>query len=196
MQEIKVTRQELFPTTIWSFDLGHLREFFPGWLELIHNWRVAEPTPAGRTNRSGWNTDSRVMQMPFFAPLEQAARAAFTHAFEDMKLSAQLRFQLEGWINLLDHGGYNLPHLHPNRLLSGCFYLQVPEGSAPLAFHDPRPAVGLTAMPGLGANCGGVATTPPFAGQLLIFPHWLQHQVDGHAVAAPRISIGINALPA
>ncbi|MFA9218206.1 MAG: TIGR02466 family protein [Sphingomonadaceae bacterium] len=196
MPEIKVTRQELFPTTVWSFDLSHLQEFFPGWLELISNWRAAAPAPAGRPHRGGGDSATRVMQMPFFAPLELAARAAFAHAFEEMRLSAPLRFRLEGWVNLLEQGGYNLPHQHPNRLLSACFYLQVPAGAAPLAFHDPRPAIALTAMPGQGANCGGISTTAPFAGQLLVFPHWLQHQVDGHVPAVPRISIGINALPA
>jgi len=197
MPEVKVSRQELFPTTLWSFDLSFLQEYFPGWLELIQSWRAAEPTPAGRSNRQGWNSDARVMQMALFAPLEQAARAAFAHAFEEMKLTAPLRFQLEGWINLLDQGGYNLAHFHPNRLLSGCFYLQVPQGSAPIGFCDPRPAIMMASMPGTGANCGtGVLTTEPFAGQLLVFPYWLEHQVDSHAPAAPRISIGINAIAA
>lgn len=191
--EVKVSRQDIFPTTIWSFDLRFLSEFFPGWLELVQDWRQKEPSPAGRSNRQGWNSDTRVMQLALFAPLEQAARAAFTHAFNEMQLSTPVSFRLEGWINVLDPGGYNLPHNHPNRLLSGCFYLQVPEPSAPLTLIDPRPAVGLTAMPGLGPNCGGLAHVAPYAGQLLLFPHWLEHQVEAHQAAMPRISIGINA---
>jgi uncharacterized protein (TIGR02466 family) len=190
--EVKVSRQEIFPTTIWSFDLSFLREYFPAWLELVQDWRQKEPA-AGRSNRQGWNSDLRVMQMALFAPLEQAARAGFNHAFNEMKLTTPVSFRLEGWINALEQGGYNLPHHHPNRLLSGCFYLQVPERSAPLTLIDPRPAVGLTAMPGQGANCGGLAHVPPFAGQLLLFPHWLEHQVDNNQSGASRISVGINA---
>lgn len=196
MPEVKVSRQDIFPTTIWSFDLSFLQEYFPGWLELVHSWRAAEPSAAGRSNRHGWTSEKQVMQMALFAPLEQAARAAFAHAFGDMKLQGQLNFRLEGWVNLLEQGGYNLPHHHANRLLSGCFYLQVPPGSAPLTLRDPRPAIGLTFMPGEGANCGGDANVAPFAGQLLVFPHWLEHLVDGHLAGAPRISIGINALAA
>lgn len=196
MPDIPYARQELFPTSLWSFDLRFLQPSYAAWLAEIEAWRSAEPEPAGRTNRQGWNSAPRLLQLPAFAALEQAARTAFSHAFQEMRLTASLRFQLEGWVNLHLEGGYNLPHIHPNRLLSGCFYLQVPEGSAPLAFRDPRPAVGLTAMPGQGANCGGLVTVQPYAGQLLVFPHWLEHQVEAHQGSLPRVTIGINALVA
>jgi uncharacterized protein (TIGR02466 family) len=196
MPEIKVARTDLFPTTLWSFDLGHLHEMFPAWLALIQRCRAEAPLPAGRSNHLGWNSATHILQLPAFRALEQAAQAAFAHAFEEMALREPLRFRLEGWVNLLEQGAYNAPHLHPNRLLSGCFYLQLPPGSGPLLFRDPRPAVNLTAMPGSGANCGGVSTTVPYVGQLLVFPHWLEHQVDAHGDAQPRIAIGINAVAA
>ncbi|NRR32014.1 hypothetical protein HSX11_17715 [Oxalobacteraceae bacterium] len=194
MPEMKVVREEMFPTTLWSFDLGYLQELFPAWLELIAQWRIDQPEPAGRSLRLGWNSDTRLLQLPVFAALEAAAHTAVSHALAEMALPTALSFRLEGWVNLQERGGYNVPHLHPNRLLSGCFYLQVPPGSQPLTFRDPRPAVALTALGGSGANSGGLRAAPPHAGQLLVFPSWLEHQVDAHQGELPRIAIGINAV--
>ena len=194
MPEIQVARQELFATSIWSFDLGFLQDQFAGWIKLIEEWRASEPEPAGRTNRLGWNSHTRLLDMPAFAALDEAARLAFARAFEEMQLSSALRFKLEAWVNLHDRGGYNTAHLHPNRLLSGSFYLQVPEHSGPLVLRDPRPAVLLAAASGTGANCGGLSTVQPKAGQLLVFPNWLEHFVEPHLNDVPRIAIGINAV--
>ena len=38
-------------------------------------------------------------------------------------------------------------HEHPNTVLSGLIYLQVPEGSSDLRFHDPRFHTKVTNLP-------------------------------------------------
>jgi uncharacterized protein (TIGR02466 family) len=40
------------------------------------------------------------------------------------------------WPNLMGYGSVLLQHSHPNSFLSGVWYLQTPEKTAPLRFHD------------------------------------------------------------
>lgn len=196
MQDIKLQRQDLFPTRVWSFDLDFLRPHYAAWEEAILRWRGDQQQPAGRSNRGGWNSDKSVMAMELFAPLRQAAEQCFGHAFQEMQLRAPLSFMLEGWVNLHDQGGFNTLHVHPNVLLCGSFYLRAPDGAGPLVFRDPRAGVVLSPFDGSGANCVSQTAVQPAEGQLLIFPNWLDHRVEPNEAAQPRISIGINALAA
>lgn len=196
MPEIAVSRQDIFPTTIWSFDLGYLQPYFPLWLDVIRQLRAAQPQPAGRTLRRGWNSDTTLLQQQAFEPLHGAAQTVFGQVLQEMQLPGAIRFRVEGWVNLHEEGGFNMQHMHPNRLLSAAFYLQVPDGSNPVLFHDPRPAVKLGQVAGRGFNGGGLTAAQPALGQMLVFPNWLEHHVEPHPVATPRVAIGMNAVAA
>jgi uncharacterized protein (TIGR02466 family) len=191
---MQVMSQDLFPTRLWVFDIPELQEIHSSWNAHIDDWRNAVSKPAGRSNRMGWNSDKTVFTQEIFAPLHRAANTAFRHAFKEMQLKQELTFRLEGWVNLHDPGGFNTLHVHPNVLLCGCYYLQTPEGAGPIVFRDPRPGVILTAPGGSGVHCGGFAHVQPKAGQLIIFPHWLDHRVEPNEGNAPRVSIAMNAL--
>eukprot|EP00051_Salpingoeca_urceolata_P018759 m.266296 g.266296 ORF g.266296 m.266296 type:complete len:280 (+) comp19274_c0_seq5:196-1035(+) len=74
-------------------------------------------------------------------------------------------------------------HTHPDNMVSGVYYLQVPEDAGPIVFEDPR---------------GGL---PPFddtevihpkEGDLILFPSWLRHKVEPTPGAEPRISLAFN----
>src|ERR1700761_583327 len=132
---------DLFPTRIWQVPLQALVPHFAAWTDAVQAMRAAEPTPAGRTNRNGWNsTDSAVLQQPVFAELQRAIRVYCVQAFNDMGLGNPA-FELQSWVNIHDRGGFNFQHMHEGALLSGSFYLQVPAGSGSLVFKDPRPGV-------------------------------------------------------
>ncbi|HUL47328.1 MAG TPA: putative 2OG-Fe(II) oxygenase [Steroidobacteraceae bacterium] len=103
--------------------------------------RAADPEPAGRTVRAGWNSkDMAVLERPSFAPLRGAIRAACASALAEMGQEGR-EFELQSWINFHDRGGFNFLHLHEGSLLSGSFYLSVPAGSGDFVFRDPRPGV-------------------------------------------------------
>lgn len=187
---------DLFPTRMWFFDLPELAPHAAQWEALVAEWRRTAPAPAGRSNRVGWNSGKTVFEREAFAPLKRAATAAFAHAFKDMQLRRPMQFSLEGWVNLHDPGGYNMLHLHPNVLMSGTYYLRVPQGSGPITFRDPRPGVIHVPYDGRGVHCKSYSSLQPVAGQLVVFPAWLEHQVETNASDSARISIGINALAA
>lgn len=185
---------DLFPTRLWVFDLPELLPLHAGWIDAIQRWREAQPTAAGRSNRHGWNSDKTVFAQALFAPLRDAANQAFSHAFGQMALHRDLSFGLEAWVNLHDPGGFNTLHLHPNVLLSGCYYLQVPDGAGPLVFRDPRPGPLLVAFQGDGPHCKVSQACSPKPGQLLVFPNWLDHRVEPNDGDMARIAVAMNAL--
>jgi len=194
--KIAVQPTDLFPTRIWSFDLSELSENFAMWQQSLTDWRSREPSAAGRSNRTGWNSDKTVFADPQFSPLLEAAKQAFIHAFREIMQKGEIRFRLEAWANIHDPMGYNVSHVHQNVLLSGCFYLTVPPGAGAIVFRDPRPGVVLSPFDGAGVNTNQAIKIDPKPGALLLFPNWLEHAVETNEAETQRQSIGINAVQA
>ena len=193
---ITIQHIDLFPTRIWLFDLSGLSEHYPIWQSALDQLRRENPTAAGRSNRNGWNSDKIIAANPLFASLVKAANQAFIHALLQTDPNVNYSFKLELWANIHDQGGYNMFHVHQNVLLSGCFYLTVPEGAGGIIFRDPRPGVVLSPYSGQGINANKNITITPKPGLLVVFPNWLEHAVADHEGIMPRVSIAMNALPA
>jgi uncharacterized protein (TIGR02466 family) len=184
---------DLFPTRIWQAQLEALDRYLPQWVEEVLAMRAADPEPAGRTVRSGWNSkDMSVLERPGFAPLRQAIRAACASALAEMGQQGR-EFELQSWINLHDPGGFNFAHLHEGSLLSGSFYLSVPPGSGDFVFRDPRPGVIHGYVKGGVVNGHADIHLRPSAGLLVLFPCWMEHYVETHEGDEPRITIAFNA---
>jgi uncharacterized protein (TIGR02466 family) len=185
---------DLFPTRIWQARLEPLIRDLPRWVDAVLAMRAANPTPAGRTTRQGWNSkEMDVLERPEFAPLRTAIRAACASALGEMG-QGSLPFVLQSWINLHDRGGFNFLHLHEGSLLSGSFYVQVPAGSGDFVFRDPRPGVIHGNVKGGVPNGHGDIHLTPSAGLLVLFPWWMEHYVEPHESDVPRIAIAFNAL--
>ena len=193
---MKSWQHDLFITRLWHFEVDECLSQHDAWQARIAQWRAAQPTPQGRSNRLGWNSDKTVFDDPLFRSLAQVCGQAFSHAFQQMQLREKVRFRLEAWVNLHDPGGFNTLHLHPNSLLSGCYYLFVPPGSGKIIFRDPRPGVTLAPFAGNGVHCQPYHAIEPKAGELYIFPNWLEHQVEVNEATESRVSIAMNAVVA
>lgn len=187
---------ELFPTRIWQARMPNLAPHLQSWIASALAQRAAHPSPAGRTNRSGWNSeDMAVLDQPGLAPLQQAVQAACTSALSEMgEMGLHERFRLQAWINIHDRGGFNFLHVHEGSLLSGSFYLKVPPGSGKLVFRDPRPGVVHGQIKGALPNGYSDVQLMPEAGLLVLFPCWLEHYVEPHEGDEPRIAIAFNAV--
>lgn len=189
-----LTRHALFPTRVWQTRLTEFMPALPRWVGRIEALRAASPEPAGRSNRLGWNSGGgSILDQPDFAPLSAAIAHLCRLALGEMGVPDPA-FKLDSWVNIHDRGGFNFPHMHLGALLSGCVYLQTPEGSGGLRFRDPRPGVVNSFAQGAGANaCSDVElTVEPCA--VVLFPVWLEHYVEPHAGDAPRIAIAFNAV--
>lgn len=81
-------------------------------------------------------------------------------------------------------------HSHANSHLSGVFYLNAPEGSGEFCFIDPSPVIDVIDLS--GGNYTGRFKIKPSTGLLIVFPSWLEHEVEPCLCNEARISAPFN----
>lgn len=194
--------RQLFATPFYDADLGDeaLLE------ELAHSCRsLGADDAAGRRwcreNRyPGYTSYASLNDLtsrdPAFADLARKL-APHVRAFaEAAHLDLNRRLKLDSlWANILKPGGHHSGHIHPLSLVSGTFYVEVPEGAAPLRLEDPR-------LPLMMASAPRRADAPeeershffarPRPGTLFLWESWLRHEVPAGSAKLDRISISFN----
>lgn len=193
--EIQASQYDAFPSPIWTFHFDPLIEKHEEWLALCQALRENDDQPNKYSNRNGWNTHGKGLfrEQKALAPLAKLARAAFQHSLHTISRLERINFALEGWFNVTDPGGYNIRHAHPRVLMSGCYYLKVPEKSGNIVFSDPRPGAVHAPMVMSKPPMMHEVTIAPKEGQMLVFPAWLDHRVEENEASESRVSIAMNA---
>ncbi|GAA4211815.1 TIGR02466 family protein [Sphingomonas endophytica] len=92
------------------------------------------------------------------------------------------------WVNVMKPGGTHSGHLHPHSVVSGTFYVAVPEGSGALKLEDPRLPMLMAAPP----RDGTFVYAEPRDGALFLWESWLRHEVMTSTARAERISVSFN----
>lgn len=109
---------------------------------------------------------------------------------------APARLRLDSiWINLLQPGGAHASHLHPHSVISGTYYVSVPEGASAIRFEDPRLGLMMAApprRPNAPRALQSFVAAEPKAGTVLLWESWLRHEVLPNAAKSARISISFN----
>ena len=136
-------------------------------------------------------------RIPAFKRLEKVLDA---HA---AKFAKALHWDLRGgkpvcdslWVNVLPEGGAHSGHIHTNSVMSGTYYVAVPQGAGPLVFEDPRHAM-MMASPQRKSNAPREQRShiheTPAQGTLLFWESWLRHEVPVNRADGLRISISFN----
>lgn len=97
------------------------------------------------------------------------------------------------WINLMPRGVAHGFHLHPQSLISGTYYVQMPKGASPLKFEDPRLSRMMAAPPRRAEAREGLHLSKPAkAGDVILFESWLRHEVPASRIDALRVSVSFN----
>jgi uncharacterized protein (TIGR02466 family) len=99
------------------------------------------------------------------------------------------------WVNVLDPGGSHSGHIHPHCILSGTYYVRVPDGASSLKFEDPRlPMMMAAPSPREDADeeHRRFVYVAPKAGDLLLWESWLRHEVPPNRAASSRMSVSFN----
>ena len=82
----------------------------------------------------------------------------------------------------------HLQHIHSESAVSGTYYVSAPKGSGALVFTDPR---------GLLPPFGGRHLHQPKAGEVILFPSWLRHEVAPSCDVTennPRVALSFNVV--
>lgn len=202
--DIQASTLMAFPTPIvnhlWP-DAGDLNQQLLSWIGECRQQHAG----LARSNVGGWHSDIDFLSQSDCPAVVSLARRLRAFVFElnrtVMRPDHRDRaddFQLEGWANVLERGEYNSLHCHPNAFWSGVYYVNGnPEVedhpmSGKLELIDPRPGASLTYVDTTALY--GRFLLSPQAGQMLLFPAWLQHLVHPNFSSTPRVSIAFNVL--
>ena len=186
-----------FPTPIYIKDLpnaGQLNQYLE---QQVIKWSQTDPEGKKRTNVNGWHSKTDMNQKEEYNVLTNELFAMQYEIFkkEHLDLKPVLGNM---WANINYPGGYNRPHLHPNSLFSGVYWIKTPIKSGHLMVYDPRPGVHTT-MPNrkegkLPPELWREVHYEPVAGRIIMFPAWLCHEVRPNESNDTRISVSFNFL--
>ena len=99
------------------------------------------------------------------------------------------------WVSVLERGGVHAAHIHPHSVISGTYYVTVPEGAGGLRLEDPRLPMMMAAPPRRADATEALktfVTVAPSAGQVFMWESWLRHEVLPGRTREPRVSISFN----
>lgn len=167
--------------------------------DLSHSIRtLAEDDAAGRRwsrehRYPGYTSYASLNDLPKRDPVIAALSRHLTrHAAAFAKESAfdtPRKLRLDSlWVNLLRGGGQHSGHIHPHSIISGTFYVEVPDRSAAIRFEDPR----LPLMMAAPRRPDTFVTVEPRPGMLLLWESWLRHEVLPAGGKGERLSISFN----
>jgi uncharacterized protein (TIGR02466 family) len=133
---------------------------------------------------------------PAFAELAKLLSRHAMKFADDCAFDLKRKPRLDSlWVNLLKAGGQHSGHVHPNSIISGTFYVEVPKGSGAIRFEDPRLPLMMAAPPrdkGAAEELQSFVSVEPRPGLLLMWESWLRHEVLPGSGRGERLSISFN----
>jgi uncharacterized protein (TIGR02466 family) len=180
-----------FPTIIYAedfkLDTNQLAE-------NIIQWSKEDPGVA-KTNRNAWHSTTDMQNRPEYKPLIDELFKMVNQVFEEEFLTRGAALG-NMWANINPPGGYNQPHVHPNAVFSGVYYVKAPPNSGRLVCQDPRPGI-QTCMPDrkkeqVPKHLWRNVHIEPKENRAIMFNSWLWHSVEPNMSNETRISVSYN----
>ena len=182
----------LFPTTVWSddlnLDLDELRK-------EIYKFSKVNPS-IRRSNVNGYQGHDFHYE-PLIDTIKNIVPRYNNPELGELYIGHKLYASM--WVNINPRGAHNRRHTHADGiiLLSGVYYVTVPKNSGNIIFFDPRP--GLIHSFADSRYYGSQSSNPPQVYQIqpkenmiLLFPCWLEHEVQPNTTNEDRISVSFN----
>ena len=148
-----------------------------------------------KTNVDGWHSETNMHEKSEYKPLVNELFRMAHQIFEEEWLERE-PFLGNMWANINPFGGYNKPHVHPNALFSGVYYVKTPPNCGRLIGQDPRPGI-QTCMPTrkkgeIPRHLWRDVHLQPQENRAIMFPAWLWHAVEPNMSNEIRISVSYN----
>lgn len=99
------------------------------------------------------------------------------------------------WVNIMPRGSLHTSHIHPQSVISGTYYVDIPPKSSAIKFEDPRMAFFMNSpalRPEARQERMRFFSLQPQPGDLILFESWLRHEVPLNNSQRPRLSISFN----
>jgi uncharacterized protein (TIGR02466 family) len=185
-----------FPTPVYIQEVSNAVELNQYLEQKITQWSQ-QNKGVSKTNAGGWHSTTDMNRKEEYNAL---TKELFNMQEEIFKKEFLTQKPVLGnmWANINYPGNSNRPHLHPNSLFSGVYWVKAPEKSGSLMLYEPRPGVHTT-MPNrkegkLPPELWREVHYQPRAGTAVMFPAWLWHEVKPNESNDTRISVSFNFL--
>ncbi len=184
-------REEFFPTSVFGKDVRLDNNKLA---QDIINWSNQDKG-LQKTNYKGWHSQTDMHTRAEYRPLVDELITMCKDIFKEEWLD---REPVLGnmWANINPKDGLNQPHLHPNSLFSGVYYVKSNPQAGRLKIYDPRAGVQIV-MPVRKEgkppkHLWRDANLDPIPGRIIMFPAWLWHAVEPNQSNDLRISVSFN----
>ena len=162
------------PIHFWEFSMSDTEEYT---LEELHNnieniIRNSGDVRRRETNVKAHMTKWNMLEHKEFAAISNKATKTvedWHSEYTDLQLKT---FQTTCWGSVYNKGDYSERHAHVPALYSWVYYAKVDDNSAPIYFHN---------KPGMYYK--------PTSGTGIIFPGWLEHEVQSHEGDNDRVIV-------
>jgi len=184
-------REEFFPTSVYGKDINLDNDRLS---QNIINWSNQDQG-VQKTNYKGWHSTTDMANKGEYQLLVNELNIMCKEVFNEEWLD---REPVLGnmWANINPKDGMNQPHIHPNSLFSGVYYVKSNPNAGRLKIYDPRPGIQMV-MPirkdgKPPKHLWRDANLDPITGRIIIFPAWLWHSVEPNQSNDLRISVSFN----
>ena len=184
-------REEFFPTSVFGKDVKLDNNKLA---QDIINWSNEDPG-VKKTNYKGWHSKTDMHTKPEYKSLVDELMTMCKDVFKEEWLDREPTLG-NMWANINPRDGLNQPHIHPNSLFSGVYYIKSNPQAGRLRIYDPRPGAQII-MPVRKKgkpprHLWRDANLDPFPGRIIMFPAWLWHSVEPNQSNDIRISVSFN----
>lgn len=151
-----------------------------------------------KSNRLGWQSND-IQDDEEVKPLLDQINLSLEELkqYSNIKNDCSIRVS-NLWVNVNKKYSYNSNHIHGNSFFSGVFYVKVPENSGRINFENPSPIQELFIdkvkpfMNNYNHFTAHSWTYDPRPNMVVMFPSWIEHNVDQNLSDEDRISIAFN----
>ena len=183
--------EKFFPTFVYAKDVELDNNKLT---QDIVNWSNQDKG-VQKTNHKGWHSTTDMGNKPEYQLLVTELLRMQKEIYDNEHIDRYARLG-NMWANINPPGGMNMPHLHPNALFSGVYYVKSQPQSGRLKIYDPRPGI-QTNMPirkpgNPGKDMWREVNLEPIVGRIIMFPAWLWHSVEENRSNDIRISVSFN----
>ena len=183
--------EKFFPTIVYGKDVQLDNNQLA---QDIVNWSNQDKG-VSKTNYKGWHSTTDMGQKPEYQQLVIELLRMQKEIYNNEHLDRHARLG-NMWANINPTDGMNQPHIHPNSLFSGVYYVKSQPKAGRLKIYDPRPGVQFimpVRKPGdPGKDMWRDANIQPVVGRIIMFPAWLWHSVEPNKSNDLRISVSFN----
>lgn len=182
-----------FPTLIWQATLpDEEKKLLSDMKDFILDIKEKNPEGVKKSNFGGWQSGNYKKFPKAFKLIGEKINSTIMNCAKQINVPELSLGSY--WCNVNTYGDYNKLHNHRGSILSGVFYVDVPDENMGNIVFERADDIEYYLPPLKEYNnfTGGRATYTPESGKVLIFPSWLKHQVEGSRSEQQRISISFN----